>query len=61
MDTTKVKEDTPKDKEMGLGRTTHASTRKKKNQSREIEEIKQTAMNMEQLELEAIELLKNFT
>lgn len=60
-DTTKVKEDTPKDKETGHGRRTHASTGKKKSQSREIEEIKWTTENKEKLELEATEPLKNFT
>lgn len=60
-DTTEVKEDTPEDKEMGPGRRTRTSTRKKKNQSREIEEIKKIAENMEQLELEAAELLKIIT
>ncbi|XP_059076436.1 uncharacterized protein LOC131875780 [Cryptomeria japonica] len=60
-DNTEVKEDTPEDKENDHGRRTHTSTKKKQIQSREIEEIKQTTENMEQLELEATELLKNFT
>lgn len=34
---------------------------KRKSQSRDIDEIKRTTENMEQLELEVAEILKNFT
>lgn len=56
-----VKEDTPDDKETRLGRRTHVSTRKMQSQSEEIEDIKWVANNMEQLKLEATEMLQNLT
>ncbi|XP_057856259.1 uncharacterized protein LOC131065690 [Cryptomeria japonica] len=56
-----MKEDTPDDKETGLGRRTRVSTRKLQSQSKEIEDIKQVADNIEQLELEAVEMLQNLT
>ncbi|XP_059078042.1 ATP-dependent RNA helicase dbp4-like [Cryptomeria japonica] len=56
-DIIKVKKHTTKDKEIGLGGRKWASTRKMQSHSKAIEEIKWATDNMEQLELEAAEML----
>lgn len=58
---TDVKDDTPDDKEIGLGRRTQVSTKKMQIHRKKIEDIKRAIDNMEQLDLEATEMLQNLT
>lgn len=53
-----VKDDTPDDKDIGLGRRMRAITKRMQSHNKEIEDIKWAVDNMEQMELEAAKMLQ---
>lgn len=56
-----VKDDTPEDKDIGLGRRTRESIKRMQSHSKEIEDIKRVVDNMEQMQLEVAEMLQKLT